>query len=86
MDIDKILLILDQVERLGIGYKKIMADGKVGVDDLPAAIGLLSDVQGFIEAFKGAKEALEEAKDLDAVEGVELVKKLYNVGKAIEQA
>lgn len=86
MDIDKLMLILDQIEKLGVGTKKIMSDGKVNMEDLPVAVGMLSEVSGMIEAFKGATEALAEAKDLDSVEGLEIVKKLYEIGKAIEQA
>ena len=86
MDIDKLLLILDQIEKLGVGAKKIMKDGKVDMADLPIAVGLLGEIAGMIDAFKSAKEALEEAKDLDSVEGLEVVKKLYEIGKAIEQA
>lgn len=86
MDIDKVLLILNQVEKLGVSAKKIMADGKIGLEDLPVAISLISEIGNMIEAFKGAKEALAEAKDLDGAEALEVVKKLYEVGKAIEQA
>lgn len=86
MDIDKIILILDKIEVLGVSGKKIMADGKVDLADLPVAISLLSEINGMIEAFKGAKEALGEAKDLDSAESLEIVKKLYEVGKSIEQA
>jgi len=86
MDIDKILLLLAQIETLGVAGKKIMADGKVDLTDLPAAIGLLSNVNGMIEAFKGAGEAFGEMKDLDAAESLEIVKALYEIGKKIEQA
>jgi len=86
MDIDKILKILEQIETLGVSGKKIMADGKVDLADLPVAIGLLSEINSMIEAFKGAKEAFGELKDLDSAESLEIVKKLYEVGKSIEQA
>ena len=86
MDIDKIILILEKIEVLGVSGKKIMADGKVDLADLPVAIGLLSEINGMIEAFKGAQEAFGEMKDLDAAESLEVVKKLYEIGKSIEQA
>jgi len=86
MDIDKILLILERIEVLGVSGKKIMADGKVNIADLPEAVKLLSDIKKMMEAFSGAKEAFEEMKDLDSAEGMEILKKLYEVGKNIEKA
>jgi len=86
MDIDKIILILEKIEVIGVSAKKVMADGKVDLQDLPVAISLLSEINGMIEAFKGAGEALDEVKDLDGAEALEIVKKLYEVGKEIEQA
>lgn len=86
MNIDKIELILDKVEVIGVSAKKVMKDGKIDLADLPTAILLLSEVQGMIEAFNGAKEAFEQAKDIDPAEGLKLVEKLYSVGKAIEKA
>ena len=86
MDVDKILLILEKIEVLGVSGKKIMADGKVDLTDLPIAIGLLSEINGMIEAFKGAGEAFGELKDLDSAEGLVVLTKLYEIGKSIEKA
>lgn len=86
MDIDKVMLILDRVETLGVAGKKIMADGKVNLADLPVVIALIPEVKKMIEAFQGAGEAFEEMKDIDPSEGIELLKKFYSIGKAIEQA
>ena len=86
MDIYKIILILEKIEVIGVSAKKVMADNKVDLLDLPVAISLLSEINGMIEAFKGASEALDEVKDLDGAEALEIVKKLYEVGKEIEQA
>jgi len=86
MDIDKILLILEKIEVLGVSGKKIMADGKVDLADLPVAVGLLSEINGMIEAFKGAGEAFGELKDLDSAEGLAVLGKLYEIGQNIEKA
>lgn len=86
MDIDKIELLLEQVKILGIAGKQIMKDGKVDLADLPVLMSLLPQISQMIEATKGISEAFGELKDLDAAEGLAVVKKLYEVGNAIEQA
>lgn len=85
-DIDAIINLLDQVQKLGVAGKLILKDGKVDLQDLPQAVALLSEVNDFIAAAKRVGEAYGEAKDLDSSEGLEVVRKMYEVGKAIEVA
>ena len=80
-DINAIEKTLDAVEVLAVAGAQIIGDGKVGMEDLPALIGLLSEVTILLDAFKGLGEAIGEVKDLDAEESIAIVAKLYEVGK-----
>ena len=86
MDINAIEGLIKNIEKLGVAGGKIMADGKVDLNDLPHAVALLSDVQEMINNFKKIGEAVGEIKDIDSAEAVAVIQKLYEAGKAIEEA
>lgn len=83
---EKIDAILDTIKVLGVTGKKVLADGKVNIADLPHAIALLSQVSVMVDSVKGAKGALKQAKDLKEDEVVAIIQKIYDVVEAIESA
>lgn len=85
-DIDKILLLLSVIEPVGVNLKKALADGRIDFKDGMYGYALLQELPKLVAAFKGIAEAYDESKDIDANEALEIVKKLYEIGKKIEQA
>lgn len=86
MEIAKIEALLLEIKELVKGGKMLMADGKIDMNDLPAVVALLTRIPQMIEAVKGADEAFEEAKDLDAAEMIALIEVIAKHVKEIEQA
>lgn len=78
-------LVLVSKKLIG-SYKKIQADGKVDLADLPALLELLMDAE-FIATVQSAVDGIDqvgaEIADLQLVEGIELVK---DVGLAVLDA
>ena len=83
---EKIEAILDDVKELVIAAKKIKADGKVDLADLPHVISIIPKLGKFIEDFKAIGEAVEEGKDIDVAEIVALIQAVSSKIKQIEQA
>ena len=83
---DKIEAILDDVKDLVIVAKKIKADGKVDLADLPHVIAIIPKLGQFIEDFKAIGEAVEEGKDIDVTEIVSLIQKITAMIKEVEKA
>ena len=83
---EKIEAILDDVKELVIVAKKIKADGKVDLADLPHVIAIIPKLGKFIEDFKASVEAVEEGKDIDIPEIVALIQAISAKIKEIEKA
>jgi len=81
--IDSIMQLLSAVELLVKTAKTVLADGKVSLADLPAAIALLEQVQTLVKAVEGIKEIVDEGKDLDAAEIVQVVTKVKALVDAV---
>ena len=84
--IESILTILSQLEILAVSGKIVMKDGKVDMSDLPTAISLLGNIGSMIEGFAQISKTWDEAKDIDSVEAVALVQKIYEMSKSISKA
>jgi hypothetical protein len=82
---EKIEAILDDIAELVIVAKKIKADGKIDVLDLPIVVAVLPKLGKFIEDFKSIGEAIEEGKDIDVAEIVSLIQKISDKVKEIEK-
>lgn len=74
------------LELLLVSGKKVMADGKLGVADLPAAMELFQKMNVLIDAVVGIKEIPAEVKDLSQEEMVELVALMYGMVKKVKEA
>jgi hypothetical protein len=86
LDTKKIEEIVEALSHVIIAGKKISADKKVNLEDLPAAMELIVKLPSIAAAFADIKLAVEEAKDLDVAEVVALIKKIDDKVKEIEQA
>ena len=82
----KIEKMVDAITHVIIAGKKITADKKLDLNDLPAAMDLLVRVPSIVEAFKDAGEAWKEAKDVSVDEVVQLITLVNAKVKQIEQA
>ena len=78
--------LLEGVKVLGVSGKKILADGKVSVADLPEVMVLVSKAQAIVDAVQGIEGALPEIKDLDEAEATAIVAKVFEVIAAIKAA
>jgi hypothetical protein len=82
----KIEAILGHIKELVIIGKKVKADGKVSMEDLPHVIGILPKLPKMVEDFKHFGAAIEEGKDIDVAEVVAVIQKLHAMVKEIEAA
>lgn len=85
MDIKNTLEIVKAVEVLGVEAKKIAKDG-VSLTDLPEALELIKQVDVIVAAVKDAKVAVDEVKELDQAELIQLGSAVYSAFKAIKEA
>jgi len=84
--IKEIVEILDAAKTLAVMGKKIMADGKINLGDLPLFLDLLSKFSVLNAAYAGAGEAVEEVKDLSVEEAQVVIAKVMEIAKAIKAA
>lgn len=75
-DVDKLLLIASSIRDLVEIGEDVMEDGKVDFADLAHASRILPVVQKIYEAVKAGEELVEEAKDIDSEEAVEILRAL----------
>ncbi len=85
MDIKNTLEVLDAVELLAVQGKKIAKDG-ISLADLPEAIELVKHVDVIVAAVEDAKEVVDEAKDLDQAELIQIGSRVVALVKAIKEA
>lgn len=81
---EKIEKIVDSAGEIAKFAKKIAADKKVNLEDLPEAVSFLVKVPSIIDSFKEIGEALEEGKDIDVAEVVSLIQKVHAKIKEVE--
>ena len=76
-DIDKLEKAIEGLQGvIGVG-EKIMIDGKIDFSDSVHIPELYEAVKKCVEAGKAYKELGEELKDIDGIEAVKLVNKLF---------
>lgn len=78
--------LLEGVKILGVSGKKILADGKVSVADLPEVMALATKAQAIVDAVQGIEGVLPEVKDLSQEEAQAIVAKVFEVISAIKAA
>ena len=77
-DIDKLELAIDGLKEVIKVGEKVMDDGKVDFADSVHIPDLYEAVKKVIEAGKAYKELGAEIKDIDNVEAVRLISKLFS--------
>lgn len=83
---EKIEQLVDSLALVAVAAKKISADKKVDLQDIPAAMELLVKIPEIVSNFSELAEAFDEAKDLDVAEVVSLIKLVDAKVKLIEKA
>jgi len=84
--IKEIKEVLIALEAMGIIGMKIANDKKVDLADIPHVVSILKKFDMLEEAVKGSDKILEEFKDLDESEVVELVTMLFSLVRNIKKA
>lgn len=80
----KELLIALQI--IGVFAKKVAADKKVNLEDLPYLVDLAKQMDQILAAVDGLSEIDEELKDIDEAEAMEVLGQLIKSVKAIKAA
>jgi len=78
MDIDKLELAVDGLKEVIEVGEKVMSDGKVDFSDSVHIPELYEALKKVIEAGKAYKELGEEIKDIDSIEAIKLITKLFS--------
>jgi hypothetical protein len=78
--------LLECLEVLAVAGKKIGADGKLSVHDLPVVMGILQNAGIIMAGFQGVKEIKDEAKDYSAEELQALGAKVISILAAVKAA
>ena len=84
--IKEILEVFDGLDVLAETAGSVMENGKVGPEDITALVELATKFGTLQEAVKGAKEAMEEGKDLDQAEVMQLLGRIYGVVEKFAEA
>ena len=84
--IEGTLALLQALQDLAVDAKKVLADGKVDLADLPVAMNLLSQLGDFTKAIQGINELPAEIKDLSADEINQLVAKVFDIVAQVKAA
>lgn len=84
--IKEITELVEGIEAVAVPVAKALADGTVNTADLAHLLDLVKSHQKLIEAVKGLDEIIPEAKDIDTLEAVALVQKLYATANKIKAA
>jgi len=84
--VSNILEVLSAISLLANGGKKILKDGKVNLEDVPAALELIKKVDVIVAAVKDVKDVIPEAKDLSQEEVAVLLASLMSAVKSFQEA
>ena len=84
--IDKIEKVVESVKHVAIAAKKISADKKLDLADLPAAMELLVKLPAIVESLSAWKDILAQGGDIDVAEVVVLIQKIDAAVKEVEKA
>lgn len=83
---DKIEKAAEALAHIVIAGKKISADKKVNLEDLPAAMEFITKLPSIVEAFSAYEEIIAQGKDIEVTEIVQLIVKVDELVKKVEQA
>lgn len=83
---EKIEAIAESLKEVAILIKKISADKKVDISDIAHLVAFLPKIDDIILSIKDLGQALEEGKDIDVSEIVDLIQKIHGKLKEIEHS
>lgn len=86
MAIKETMELLEGIKDLALDAKKVMADGKIDVADLPVAMDILGQLGTLSAAVEGVDQVLPELKDLSADEINTVVAKVLEIVAAVKAA
>lgn len=84
-DVKNIIEVLEAIEAVGVPAKQALKNG-LDVNDLPKLLELVKKYQVLIDAVDNIAEVVDEAKDIDSQEAVQVVLKAFQVAKSIKEA
>lgn len=82
----ELMEFLDALKVLAVFGGGVMKDGKVDASDLASLASLGIQFPILMAGFSGLPAALDEAKDLDKAEVIQILNKLYETVSAFEAA
>jgi hypothetical protein len=80
------LELLEGVKVVGVAVKKVLADGKVSVGDLPVLVEVLGKFSVLVDSVQGLDQVPAEFKDLSADEANQLLAKVLELITVIKSA
>lgn len=86
MEIKESMELLEGLKLLAIESKKLMADGKVNLGDLPVLLDLVQNVGVLAAAVQGADQVGAELKELSSEELQKLGEKVLEIVAAVKAA
>lgn len=84
--IKELLELLEGMKLLALDGKKVLADGKVNLADIPVAMELLGQLDVLGAAVRGADQIPSEVKDLSLEEAQQIIAKVLEIAAALKAA
>lgn len=78
--------LLVSLKDIAIFAKKVAADKKVNLEDLPALVDLAKNMDEVLAGFDGLNKIPDEVKDIDEAEAMELLAALLKLIKEVKAA
>lgn len=85
-NVKEIKELIVALEVIGVFAKKVAADKKVNLEDLPYLIDLAKQMETVLAGVEGLDKLPEEVKDIDESEAMELLGQVLKTVKAIKAA
>lgn len=84
MDIKETKELLKAVGIAAKAVAKVAKDKKVDANDIPVLIEVSSEFKTLVEGFSGADKVVEELKDLDKAELIEIIQSIYTIADEVK--
>jgi len=78
--------LLVSLKDIAVFAKKVAADKKVNLEDLPALVDLAKNMDEVLAGFDGLNKIPDEVKDIDEAEAMELLAALLKLIKEVKAA
>lgn len=83
-DIKETLELLEALKLLAVTGARIAEDKKVDLNDLKHLVDMAKKMDVLVEGFKGVKDIPTEFKDLNQIEVMEIVAKVFEIVKEVK--